>query len=48
MRLIAMLLVYTSLFAMLTSATMIASGIHSRGFTDLDKGLWVTRVAIDG
>lgn len=48
MRLIAMLVVYASLFAMLTSATMIASGIHARGFTQLDKGLWVTRVAING
>ncbi len=44
MRLVAMLLVYISLFAVLTSATMIASGVHARGFTDLDKGLWVTRV----
>lgn len=48
MRLIAILLVYMSLFAMLTSATLIASGIHARGFTDLDKGLWVTRVTAEG
>ena len=37
MRLIAMLLVYTSLFVILTSATMIASGIQARGLADLDK-----------
>jgi hypothetical protein len=48
MRLIAMLLVYTGLFAILTSATMIASGLQARGLTDLNKGLWVTRVYVDG
>ncbi len=44
MRLTAILLVYISLFAVLTTATLIASGVHARGFADLDKGLWVTRV----
>jgi hypothetical protein len=48
MRLAAMLLVYISLFVVLTSATMIASGVHARGFTELDKGLWVTRVFAEG
>lgn len=48
MRLAAILLVYISLFALLISATMIASGMHARGFADLDKGLWVTRVAVEG
>lgn len=48
MRFFAMLFVYASLFALLTSATMIASGMHARSFAELDKGLWITRVAVDG